>query len=191
MKVIIIVKGGPGSGFEGHQGRPGEVGGSARGNIGRISERGDTYKDAAGTKIYVVHRGQNLPKDLIDDIGKLEDPFVRFAFNSVTGNWHISSKSLHDSDHGDFFLQSLEGERPEYVENIQARGVYDFNANEITLYDFTNEVPGIVSGDAMAEKRLLRALREIEQAVRSGYFYKNGRKPKILSEDFGIIAGDI
>lgn len=36
----IILKGGPGSGFHGHKGRPGEVGGSSSGSFGRGSAQG-------------------------------------------------------------------------------------------------------------------------------------------------------
>lgn len=175
-----VQKGGSGSGNFNHEGRPGEVGGSDTSH--------GVYKDSRGTKIYKISVGRNLPDDLVSTLKKVDGGEVRVAYNTVSGNWHISSKSLDNSDHGDFVNESLDGETPEYSESIMVRGTYNVNTNELLIYDFLSEV-GNIADNPIAEKKLTRDINNAQRKVLKSYFYLNGRKPKFEFEDFAKIAG--
>lgn len=176
--MIIRFKGGPGSGHRGHRGIPGKRGGSLPGKGGVR-----TYTDAKGTKIYVVHGGDELPDELVEKIKSVEDKMVRVAYNSETGNWHISTKDIWESDHGDFLTECLEGRKPKYPESIVARGVYSADEGLI-MYDFSSVLEGTME-NFLEERRLLA---QADRALGKAKFYafKVGGKvpPKVVSENF-------
>jgi len=189
MRIIFRLKGGPGSGFEGHHGIPGHQGGSAP----------DSYTTPSGTKVYRISAGTVLPENLVDklkDTAKEEGDAVRIIYNTESRNWHIPDIASFDQDaHGDFMTEAMDGETPNYTEEIQARGFYDPKENTILLYDFGEMAEELADGDPIAEKQIKYRLKAVLREAVSNTFYvknENGRtvKPKIEYASMSEMMGN-
>jgi hypothetical protein len=120
---------------------------------------------------------------------------VRVIYNTETHNWHIAEGGFYDVDHGDFSIEAMEGAKPDYTEQIQARGAFDIHTGELMLYDFTDMADEIGFGD-FSEREVLYSLKKVMKDVTSGLFYyrdnKTNRikKPVITWEPMATIMGE-
>jgi hypothetical protein len=193
MLGVKIEKGGAGSGHHDHEGRPGKVGGSKPSKKRVVSSKYSTYTDSRGTTIYKVKAGQDLPPELVAEIEKAEDTLVRVTYNTETRNWHISSKELWLSDHGDFINESLEGHEPKlrpddkfpFTEKILSRGIYQLEKNEITLYDFSEDIMHL---DPLQERRMITLADKAMRKAMRNIFKVNGKEADVVIEDFTMLV---
>lgn len=176
----LFIQGGPGSGFHGHRGRIGEVGGSVREATSSIQS--ESYKDAKGNTIYRIKAGSELPEEFIEDLQKNDqsgEGLVRFIYNSSSKNWHISTHGTGDSDHGDFVTDALDGHTPEYTEQIQVRGIYDFVEHKLAIYEFSQMSDDIAEENDLSPKQVARDIDKATKSAEKHMFYYMGEKPEI------------
>lgn len=99
IKLVVRLKGGPGSGHYGHSGRPGEVGGSKRGN---------SYRTPRNDR-------DELLKDYLTQV------------NTLRGNagkskgWAYNSYEDMVLKHGKFYTPPTTGELPEFCDRGEAK----------------------------------------------------------------------
>lgn len=119
MKLILIYKGGTGSGDFGHVGRPGLVGGS--GNGGNIIGHVTDIDFSRGGDVYKIESGDELPKDIIY---MLDNEFaLASVWDTATKSWKITSDE--NVQHGNIF--DLFGAYSEEIPDV--RGLLMKNTN--------------------------------------------------------------
>lgn len=139
---------------------------------------GDEIYNAGIGFVSKVKAGTVLPDSLTNHLRKLDEP-VRVIYNIKTQTWHIARTGVMTMQHGDFLIDALEGETPEYTEQIQTRGVFDITDGTMLMYDFSDQAEFI--GGIGAERRTLYVIKEARRQTRPFYYKtENGETKKIV-----------
>lgn len=155
--------------------------GSATGGTSTGTSQVNKYKvEGIEDDVYVYRVGGKgkLPAELVEKIEKLDEP-VRLLYNSASDNWHIADVGISGASesHADFMMESLDGYKPAYLEQILARGFLSISDGTVALYDL-REMAEEIAQDPLEEKRVSRQLeRTRDEAVRNVFSYdQDGRE---------------
>ena len=185
QKIYVSIKGGKGSGFRGHAGRPGKRGGSSK--IAAASQHANSrYKvldsaHGAYSTIEIVEAGKRIDRDT-ERVLKAsereskanyeEDSWIAAIYNAVTKMWHVATTI--GIDHDAFQKEAI----ADANEEDTGKASYYPIERVLEVYDLTEAKFWGSGADPARENRLSKTARKTLQAALSNPFADSNGKLK-------------
>lgn len=196
--VIVRVKGGKGSGFFGHLGRPGEgVGGSKpRGSspsTGGVDNRlqwdknhlyqYETYEGGSEVDPRAMEQLRAATQPIDYQPNSFKEPGIRIGYNIDSNKWAVSPDAY---EHGAIFDQLDPGRdtaKHPLREFANVTGFYNPFTNQIFFYDLTinsGNMKYLAESNNMSQKVVERQIKAAQYHAINNLFKVDGKAPEVF-----------